>query len=324
METAPIPFETFASFERLTADQPLLYVEPPAWAAAAHAIVVGEYVHYLWAEKKAENFWVHMHSWAPIDDPTAVRHDPRNPILEPSVAGFDSRDVEYPFPFHNPADGRCYMYYLGRQEEPRCKQTGLLVSDGDLGSWTRVCAEPVVVRGGAHEESGCSHPSVAVDGEAIHMVYTGERPAPPERRQVLYNVPTICHATAPVSEPARVTKNPANPVFTGSGQAWDRYGVREAEILRGPGYFDLFYGGYDGAVWAIGHVRTRDFRTFEPNPHNPIFTPAADPQAWDSNGLLTPQVFAMNGAYYMIYAGLKGTGWNRVSAVQSGLAVARP
>ena len=210
METDPIPFETFASFERLTADQPLLYVEPPAWAAAAHAIVIGEYVHYLWAEKKAENFWVHMHSWTPIDDPTAVRHDPRNPILEPSAAGFDSRDVEYPFPFHNPADGRCYMYYLGQQEEPRCKQTGLLVSDGDLGSWTRVCAEPVVVRGGAHEESGCSHPSVAVDGKAIHMVYTGERPAPPERRQILYNVPTICHATAPVSDPARVTKNPAN------------------------------------------------------------------------------------------------------------------
>jgi hypothetical protein len=31
----------------------------------------------------------------------------------------------------------------------------------------------------------------------------------------------------------------------------------------------------------------------------------------------------MNGAYYMIYAGLKGTGWNRVSEVQSGLAIAR-
>ena len=121
METDPIPFETFASFERLTADQPLLYVAPPAWAAAAHAIVIGEYVHYLWAEKKAENFWVHMHSWTPIDDPTAVRHDPRNPILEPSAAVCDSRDVEHPFPFHNPADGRCYMYYLGRQEEPRCK-----------------------------------------------------------------------------------------------------------------------------------------------------------------------------------------------------------
>ena len=323
METDLIPFETFASFERITAEAPLLYAEPPAWAAAAHAIVVDEQVHYLWAEKKAEDCWVLMHSWAPTSDPTAVCHDSRNPIVGPAKGGFDSRDVEYPFPFYNPADGRYYMYYLGNQTMPRCKQTGLLVSDGDLGSWERMGSEPVVSRTGDHEESGCSHPSIAVDDDTIHMVYTGERPAPPERREILYNVPTICHATAPVSDPAHVTKNPANPVFCGSGQAWDRYGVREAEVLKGPGYFDLFYGGYDGAVWTIGHVRTRDFIEFEPNPHNPIFTPSSDPQAWDSSGLLTPQVFVMNGAYYMIYAGLKGTGWNRVSEVQSGLAIAR-
>ena len=47
MKVDPIPFETFASFERLTAEEPLLSVEPPAWAAAAHAIVVDEQVHYL-------------------------------------------------------------------------------------------------------------------------------------------------------------------------------------------------------------------------------------------------------------------------------------
>ena len=49
--TAPIPFAAFARFERLTAEKPLLYCEPPAWAAASHAIVVGDTVHYLWAKK---------------------------------------------------------------------------------------------------------------------------------------------------------------------------------------------------------------------------------------------------------------------------------
>ncbi len=321
----PIPFAAFARFERLTAKEPLLYAEPPAWAAAAHAIVVDDEVHYLWAEKKAENYWVHMHSWAPTGDPTNVTHDPRNPILTASPTGFDSHDVEYPFPFLNPADGRYYMYYLGKgPERPARKQTGLLVGDGDLGQWTRHGDEPVVAIEGAHEEHGCSHPSVIVDGDIIHMVYTGEAPAPPERREILYNVPTICHATAPTGDPARVTKDPANPVFSGSGQAWDSEGIREAEIFKDAHFFHLFYGGYDGETWAIGHVRTRDFRTFEPNPYNPIFTPASDAEAWDSSGLLTPQVFAMNGEYYMIYAGLKGTGWNRMSEVQSGLAVARP
>ena len=82
--------------------------------------------------------------------------------------------------------------------------------------------------------------------------------------------------------------------FSGSGQGWDRYGVREAEILKIPGYFDIFHGGYDGTEWTIGHVRTRDFIKFEPNPHNPISRPSSNPQVW-----------------------------NRVSEVQSGLAVAR-
>ena len=216
---ASIPFTAFARFKRLTAEKPLLYCEPPEWAAASHAIVVGDTVHYLWAKKGGDNSWVHMHSSAPVADPTAVTHDQRNPILLPSAAGFDNHGVEYPFPFWNPADQRYYAYYLGTQgkDKPRRKQTGLLVTDGDFGAWTRIGNEPVVAVGGAHEQHGSSHPSVAVSGDVIQMVYTGESPAPPERRDILYNVPTICHATAPTSDPAQVTKNPANPVFSGSG-----------------------------------------------------------------------------------------------------------
>ena len=324
--TDSIPFETFAHFERLTEKEPLLYCEPPAWAAASHAIVVDDTVHYLWAQKGSNNSWVHMHSSAPTSAPTAVTHDQRNPILLPSANGFDNHAVEYPFPFWNPVNRRYYAYYLGKNNrgKPGYKQTGLLISDGDLGQWTRASDEPVVAVGGPHEQHGSSHPSAVVAGEIIHLIYTGESPAPPAHREILYNVPSICHATAPISAPENVSKDPANPVFTGSGQAWDRYGVREAEILQGPSFFHIFYGGYDGERWAIGHVRTRDFRTFEASPYNPILTPATDPDAWDCNGLLTPQVFAMNGTYYMIYAGLKGSAWNSVAEVQTGLAIAQP
>jgi hypothetical protein len=91
--------------------------------------------------------------------------------------------------------------------------------------------------------------------------------------------------------------------------------VRECEILKGPEYFHIFYGGRAGGAYRIGHVRTRDFRTFEPNPHNPVFAPSDDPEAWDCDGVLTPQVFEANGTYYMLYAGKKGGEW------QSGLAV---
>ena len=148
--------------------------------------------------------------------------------------------------------------------------------------------------------------------------------AEPQWKPVQRDTPTAgAAAIAPTSDPARVTKDAANPVFTGSDEDWDRYGVRETEILRGPSYFHIFYGGYNGSIWQLGHMRTRDFRTFQPNPTNPILTPNEDPDAWDSGELLTPHVFEVNGDYYMLYAGLKGRGWGGDSECGSGLAVAR-
>ena len=93
--------------------------------------------------------------------------------------------------------------------------------------------------------------------------------------------------------------------------------MREAEIFRGPQFFHIFYGGYDGKAWRTGQVRTLYFRSFEPNPANPVFSPSADSDAWDCDGLLTPQVFQIDKTFYMVYAGMKGQEW------QTGLAVAR-
>lgn len=298
-------FATFARFERIPRGNPILACALPEWAAAAHALVLDDAVHYLWGRRKQGNYWVLMHSVAPLDDPSAVEHDPRNPVLAPSASGFDDFTTEYPFPFRNPADHKYYVYYLGRRRQVP-KQTGLLVGEGDFGVWTRVRATPVIAADHAYERQGSSHPSVAVADDTIHILYTGES----ERH------PTICHATAPVSDPASVTKDAGNPVFSGSGHAWDSQGVREAEIFRGPRYFHILYGGNDGQAWRIGHVRTRDFRTFEPNPRNPVFVPSAEREAWDCDGILTPQVFRAGAAYYLLYAGRKGQEW------QTGLAKA--
>ena len=272
-ERDAIPFEFFAGFKRIEKGNPVFAGKLPEWAAAAHAIVVEEEVHYLWALRQANGRrWVMMHSRAPLSNPAAVTHDAGNPILSPSANGFDSTATEYPFPFWNPADRTYYAYYLGRNKE-WVKQTGLLVRGGDFGKWRRVVRGPVIAAEAEYEARGSSHPSVAIVGETIHIVYTGESAEPP----------VICHASAPVSEPAKVTKDRGNPVFKGSGQAWDSRAVRETELFKGPQYFHIFYGGFDGETWRIGHVRTRDFRTFEANPHNPIFTPSNAPDAADKN-----------------------------------------
>ena len=317
-----IPFEAFTNFERVPNASPLLTCAPDEWAAAAHATVAGDKVHYIWSIKNRDSTWNLMHSSAPVDDPGIVEHDPRNPIIVPAGDGsFDDHTIEYPFPFLNPFDGKYYMYYLGKRERIP-KQTGLMVMDRDFGTWKRITDEPVIPAEFDYEEEGSSHPSCAVDGDTIHISYTGEAKGTgaPNRP---YNDPTLCHATAPASDPAKVTKNLANPIFKGSGADWDKYGVREAEIFKGPEYFHIFYGGYNGKIWQIGHVRTKDFKAFEASPYNPIFTPNEDPDAWDSSQLLTPQVFELNEKFYMLYAGLKGSDWGGKAECYSGLAVAR-
>jgi predicted GH43/DUF377 family glycosyl hydrolase len=302
-----IPFEAFTGFKRMNEGKPIIALEPPLWAAATHAIVVGDTVHYVWSRRDTGRRWVLMHATAPVGDLTDITQDERNPILEPSEEGFDDEAVEYPFPFLNPADGKYYMYYRGKGKGSP-EQTGLLVSDGDMGRWRRVRETPVIPAEAEHERHGSTHPSVVIDGDTIHIIYTGK--ATKSFGEGL----TMCHATAPTSDPASVTKNPGNPVFKGSGEEWDAKAVRETELFKGPQYFHVFYGGYDGKTWRIGDVRTRDFRTFEPNPQNPIFTESADPGAWDSDGVLTPQVIRIEDAYYMVYAGMKGREW------QTGLA----
>jgi predicted GH43/DUF377 family glycosyl hydrolase len=306
-DTDAIPFEVFAGYKRIKKGNPILSLQPPQWAAATHGIVVGTTLHYIWCKREFGARWLIMHATAPVDNLTNITQDARNPILVPSAQGFDDTGVEYPFPFLNPADGKYYMYYRGKGKGTP-EQTGLLVSDGDLGTWTRVQQRPVIPAEHAYEADGSTHPSVAIDGDTIHIIYTGKA-----TRSYTDGL-TMCHATAPTHNPAAVTKNPANPVFKGSGQTWDSRAVRETELFRGPQYFHILYGGFDGEVWRIGHVRTRDFSTFEANPYNPIFIPSSDPDAWDCDGVLTPQVVEIGESYYMIYAGKKGQAW------QTGLA----
>jgi len=310
-----IPFEVFTKFERFEKASPLIAVPPPDWAAAAHTLVVGDTVHYFWSRKNQDNFWDLRHSYAPVSNPELISHDPRNPILSPPLTGMDSKSIEYPCPFYNPLDKKFYIYYLVKENDPlkaTPKQTGLLVSMGDLGEWEKVVNEPVITSEFEHEKIVAGHTAVTIVDETIHIIYTA-------LTSYQHN-PTICHATAPLNNPQVVTKNPNNPVFKGSGEKWDAYGVREAEIFKGPVYFHIFYGGRNkDRIFQIGHVRTKDFITFEPNPGNPIFTPSADSTAWDSDGLLTPQVFEAGDYYYLIYAGLNGDGWNKGHCV-SGLA----
>ena len=79
-----IPFEVFTSFERIEGGNPLIALEPPLWAAATHAIIVDETVHYYWSRREPDRRWLLMHATAPVDHPTKITQDARNPIVVPS------------------------------------------------------------------------------------------------------------------------------------------------------------------------------------------------------------------------------------------------
>jgi hypothetical protein len=130
-----IPFHVFTNFERFDQGSPFISTPPPAWAAAAHALVVEDTVHYFWSKRDQNKFWDLRHSYAPKSNPAMISHDPRNPILSPPPTGMDSKSIEYPCPFYNPSDNRFYMYYLVKENDPlklTPKQTGLLVTFGIL------------------------------------------------------------------------------------------------------------------------------------------------------------------------------------------------
>ena len=116
--SSSIPFEVFTKFKRVEQGNPLIAYPPPDWAAAAHAIVVGDTVHYIWSKQDKRKFWDIRHSFAPVSNPSLITHDARNPILSPPPTGMDSKSMEYPNPFYNPFDKRFYMYYLVKENNP--------------------------------------------------------------------------------------------------------------------------------------------------------------------------------------------------------------
>jgi hypothetical protein len=132
-----------------------------------------------------------------------------------------------------------------------------------MGTWERVLDVPVKNSEFMHEKIVAGHTAVTIVGDTIHIIYTC--------MESWEKGPSLCHATAVLSDPAKVTKDPNNPVFKGSGKEWDAYGVCEAEILAGPEYFHVFYGGRNKErVYQIGHLRTKDFNRFEANPIIPF------------------------------------------------------
>ena len=150
-------------------------------------------------------------------------------------------------PFLNPADGKFYMYYRGKGKTTP-EQTGLLVSDGDLGEWRRVRDIPVISADTKHERHGASHPSVAIEGDTIHIVYTGKA-----THVVRGGIDDVSRDRTNERSCIGHKKIPPIPFLAVVGKRGTAEPFVETELFKGPEYFHILYGGFDGDVWRIGH-----------------------------------------------------------------------
>jgi hypothetical protein len=62
LDEGAIPFEVFAGFKRIKQGNPILSLRPPEWAAATHAIIQDETVHYIWCKRVVGARWLIMHA----------------------------------------------------------------------------------------------------------------------------------------------------------------------------------------------------------------------------------------------------------------------
>ncbi len=238
-----------------------------------------------------------------LDDPTQVTLDPE-PVLDLGAPGtFDENGTAYPFVVD--ADGEERLYYVGWMPTvitPFQNHVGVAAKGSD-GRYHRLSRAPILPRTDA-EPFGTGSVGVARDGQGWVMWYTafdaweGDPP-----REPTYDIRLATSDDGLVWRRDGTVAIPASPA--------DGRLCRPAVYSRG-GVHHVWYA-YRGAQYRIGYGRSADGRTF--SRHDDQAGLACGPDAWDSEAMAYPCVFAHGAHLYMVYC---GNGYGR-----EGLGLAR-
>jgi len=226
-----------------------------------------------------------------------------NPVLDLGAPGsWDSHDVAASYVM---LDGATYkMWYIGY--DGLHWRIGYATSSDGI-SWTRYSGNPVLTIGsnGAWDDNMVLDPCVLKHAEGYKMWYAGQDGS----------IQRIGYATS--SDGIEWTKHANNPVLAlGANTGWDDSHVTIPCILHISGSYRMWYSGYSGQNWAIGHATSSDGISWTKFANNPVLSPTGS--GWEAHDVLSSCVVHNGTTYLMWYTGASGTtlkfgyaeGWN--------------
>jgi hypothetical protein len=77
--------------------------------------------------------------------------------------------------------------------------------------------------------------------------------------------------------------------------------------LLDDGSYEMWYTGYDGAVYRLGRATSPDGIQWTRDPVNPILAPGPA-GAWDSTNVISPSIVRASGVARLWYTGINNTG----------------
>jgi predicted GH43/DUF377 family glycosyl hydrolase len=101
-------------------------------------------------------------------------------------------------------------------------------------------------------------------------------------------------------------KYEGNPILgAGDPGSWDDEGVMGCSVIFDGEEYHMYYGGFDGAIYRIGHATSNDGIAWTRDPDNPIID-IGPPGSWEETVVYVPCVLIVNDTFHMWYDGAQG------------------
>jgi len=109
-----------------------------------------------------------------------------------------------------------------------------------------------------------------------------------------------------------------HPVFTGEAGRWDAKSVSSPRLWVQNNFYYMLYGGstdFENEPEFLGLARSKDLRTWEAHPGNPVFG-AGMHGAADGGAIWSPAVYETETWIVMLYEGSRGKyNWDQLSSI---------